>query len=329
MKLLFGIDCSHHSNSAVRAMARRVWPVGTEVKLLGVATQGVKGEVETTFECAFEEAASMLSLGINGSNLLIYRQLVEGNIRDAIVQVAQEWGADLVVVGSRGQSMLENVFLGSVSQSILDHAKFPVCVAREVQPAAIGNILVGIDDSETSAAAVEWLATQTWANTAETTISLVSAVHDPQPDIDHKSVTKASELLMEWETERGLLYVALEYWAQLLKERLPQASIHYGVLDGSPRELLIRAAEKWPAEVVVLGSHGRNAFHKLFLGSVSQHVAAHVPCSVEIIRNRPSEHFATIHALIQQHRENNPLLNEPTHQNLGSQAASSPIMFSW
>lgn len=329
MKILFAIDCSHHCDAAVRAMSRRIWPVGSEIKLLGVASHGVDDHVEFMYERAFEEAASMLALGVNGSQVFIHRQLVEGHIRDAIVDVASEWGADLVVVGSRGHSMLESVLLGSVSQAVLDHAKFPVIIAREVQPAAIGNILVGVDDTEHSAAAVEWLAEQTWANIPGTTISLVSAVHDPQPDISHKPIAKAGDLLLEWEAERGLLYLALEYWARFLQEQLPAAEIHYGVLDGEPREVLIRAAQNWPSETIIMGSHGRRGIQKLFLGSVSQHIAAHVNCSVEIIRNRPSQHFAAVHAMLQEHRENNPLHNEPSHQTIGSKQISSPIMFSW
>jgi nucleotide-binding universal stress UspA family protein len=326
MKILIAIDGSHHSMAAIHALSRRAWPVGTEMILIhvtsGVLPAGEADEVEKTFE----EAASILML--SRPDLFIKRQVVYGHCREAILDTAATWDADLVVMGCRGHSLLEDLLLGSVSQYVIEHARCPVMVAREVDPSAVGNVLVPVDDSESSAAAVEWLATQAWAQNA--TICLLSVATNREPQISiASSVKKASEQLLQWETERGLLGVAIDYWSRFLRERLPGATIHHGVVDGDPRDMIVRAANNWPAETVVMGSSGRKGFAQLLLGSVSQNVSANAHSSVEIVRGIPSQHFQQVHELVQQHREESPLLNEPSRQQYGSVQQDSPMMFFW
>jgi nucleotide-binding universal stress UspA family protein len=48
-------------------------------------------------------------------------------------------------------------------------------------------------------------------------------------------------------------------------------------------EIVDRAAE-WHADLIVLGSHGRHGLDRFLIGSVSEYVARHAPCSVEIVR---------------------------------------------
>jgi nucleotide-binding universal stress UspA family protein len=73
-----------------------------------------------------------------------------------------------------------------------------------------------------------------------------------------------------------------------LRALLPDWKVTSDAVADSPAWALIRKAELWHAELVVLGSHGRSALERIFLGSVSQKVAAEAPCSVRITRRRRS-----------------------------------------
>jgi len=53
---------------------------------------------------------------------------------------------------------------------------------------------------------------------------------------------------------------------------------------GVPAAKIIDAAKKWPADLIVMGSHGRGKIGGLFLGSVSQEVLHHAPCPVLVVR---------------------------------------------
>ncbi len=61
------------------------------------------------------------------------------------------------------------------------------------------------------------------------------------------------------------------------------------VLEDSPKRAIVEDAETWKPDSIVVGSHGRNSWQRAFLGSVSQSVAVHAPCSVEIVRRAAGE----------------------------------------
>src|SRR5262249_19207816 len=56
------------------------------------------------------------------------------------------------------------------------------------------------------------------------------------------------------------------------------------VCEGSAAEEIIREAKEWGADLILVGTHGRKGISRFLLGSVAQKVAAHAPCSVEIVR---------------------------------------------
>jgi nucleotide-binding universal stress UspA family protein len=53
---------------------------------------------------------------------------------------------------------------------------------------------------------------------------------------------------------------------------------------GDPVELIVGAARDWPADLVVIGSHGRDGFNRVLLGSVAEGVTRHAPCPVLVVR---------------------------------------------
>lgn len=58
------------------------------------------------------------------------------------------------------------------------------------------------------------------------------------------------------------------------------------VVQGNARAAIIDVAAKWRADLIVLGSHGRKGLDRFLIGSVSEYVARHAPCSVLIVRSR-------------------------------------------
>lgn len=56
--------------------------------------------------------------------------------------------------------------------------------------------------------------------------------------------------------------------------------------EGAPAAAIVEAAERWPADLILVGSHGKTSLDRLLLGSVSSHVVRHATCSVEVVRPR-------------------------------------------
>lgn len=76
--------------------------------------------------------------------------------------------------------------------------------------------------------------------------------------------------------------------AQALVERgrAEGIAVSFLVWDGDPGDMIVAAAEAEHADMVIVGSHGRGAVGRLFLGSVSEHVVRHAPCPVLVVRPR-------------------------------------------
>ena len=67
-----------------------------------------------------------------------------------------------------------------------------------------------------------------------------------------------------------------------------QFNVTTAVISGSPKREILEEAEKFRADLIVVGSHGHGGLERFLLGSVSQAVALHARCSVEIVRSRKS-----------------------------------------
>ena len=69
---------------------------------------------------------------------------------------------------------------------------------------------------------------------------------------------------------------------------VPGATVETLMPTGDPRELILDTAKEWPADLIVLGSHGLGGFDRFLMGSVSESVAVHAHCSVEVVRGNNS-----------------------------------------
>src|SRR5688572_27300526 len=87
-----------------------------------------------------------------------------GSPATVIIEEADEWGAELIVVGSHGRTALGRFFFGSVSQKVLSEAGRSVRVARGrlEEPGEPVRLIIGVDGSEDADAAVEAVASRKW-----------------------------------------------------------------------------------------------------------------------------------------------------------------------
>ena len=146
MKILLAVDGSPCSNKAIEEIARRPWPAASEIKVLTAYELPLPPTVEAWsvppnyFEeldraasdqarSVVERAVAKLKTGM-GSEANIKGAAVPGAPRAVILDEAEAWAADLIVVGSHGYRAWERFLLGSVSQSVVAHAKCSVEVVR-------------------------------------------------------------------------------------------------------------------------------------------------------------------------------------------------------
>lgn len=145
------------------------------------------------------------------------------------------------------------------------------------------KILVGVDDSPCSKAALELVKTIRWP--AGTHVNVVSAVPLPAPIYTDAYVPAAIDT---WGEVMALQRKQYEELVSRVEKDLGGAGLKTSaeVLDGDPREAIVDAAKRENVDLIVVGSHGRTGLDKMLMGSVSSHVVNHAPCSVLVVREK-------------------------------------------
>jgi nucleotide-binding universal stress UspA family protein len=145
------------------------------------------------------------------------------------------------------------------------------------------RVLISIDDSDCSKRAFESVLERIW------------------PDDAHFRVITVVELVQQ---QYGLgcgyaepIYAAqcdyVKHCREMIDEKIVQlqktfanSTVTGEVLEGNIPGCIVSDASEYGADLLVVGTHGRKGFEKVFLGSVAERVAAHSPCSVEIIKQK-------------------------------------------
>ncbi|HEY0726812.1 MAG TPA: universal stress protein [Pyrinomonadaceae bacterium] len=207
-----------------------------------------------------------------------------GSPRHEIIHQANQWKPDLIVVGSHGHSMLGRLVLGSVSQGVLTDAHCSVRIARGriEEPNSPVRIVIGVDGSDASAAAVREVAARRWAPLSE--VKIISVTDPLSAGLIGNLIPPVRDFVKETkEEEQEWLIELLNKSSEEFKTSSLKVSTQ--ILEGDPRRDLAKAAEEWGADCIFVGSVGFNSrFERLVLGSISGAVAARAHCSVEVVR---------------------------------------------
>jgi nucleotide-binding universal stress UspA family protein len=200
----------------------------------------------------------------------------------ALIRKAEEWGAKLVVMGSHGRSRLERVFLGSVSQKVAAEAPCSVRIARPRRPAPhdLQRLVVAVDGSRESLAAVASIAGRNWAHA----LFHVVAVLDERLEtaIGWPALFGEQWILPQDNEPRQAVQRMLENAAGALEST--GLKIESFLLRGEPKHEVLEHARSWEADVIFLGARGTHHGGRLALGTTASSVAARAHCTVEIVR---------------------------------------------
>lgn len=224
-----------------------------------------------------EEAAKFE--GINGT---VETSLLSGDPADQILHLATEQNSDLIVLGARGLTASRRLLLGSVSLRVAKHAPCSVLVTRpridkgSKEPL---RILVGCDGSDSARQAVENLAKWHWGEQVEIhVLNVFPSVRpyrlerDPQFESIWKEDYREAEAVIDWAVEK-------------LKPSTPHVHGEVRKADSVVDEI-VDGIDRTGADLVVMGHQGRSRVERFLLGSVSESVLRHAPCSVWIMRQK-------------------------------------------
>ena len=303
MRILLAIDGSEQSKEAVNNVAGQQFSPNTNIKIVSayqrsplitrLEPMGVSEEFYAQTdnlamkmaEDATESAAEVLRE--RNPALTIIMAVIDGPPKSVILEEADKFGADLIVVGSHGYGMVERFLLGSISHAVALHARCSVEVVRPRKSAEIGwKILVAIDGSEKSQAVVNDVACQHFPDDSELrVISVVGPTYSPSAYPMEGNYMNVYAEIAESESERCRSSVESAATKLRIENVSNRISISTKVLLGSAKGAILEEADSYEPDLIVVGSHGHGGVERFLLGSVAQAVALHAKCSVKIVRS--------------------------------------------
>lgn len=298
MRVLIALDESKHSDLALDSVKARYWPQDTKFLLCTVVEnfaaaasvcseqvlKKAQDEIQAVASNLLHEKAADLLRALPGSDVSIV--IETGKASDRIVALAFDWDADLIVLGSHGRRGVQRYALGSVCESVVDRAPCSVEIIKF--PKAGGKaflnqkrVLVCYDISRNSDAALRWMADGEWSPEQEfVLISILAPLEDVLPAQFTKKLKKVKSEIFD-ETQR-----MLNLRCSFLRRSLKNTKVEAVILEGYAAESIIEFADKWDADLVILGAHSEEAKGASPLDSVARKVVANAHCFVKVVRDK-------------------------------------------
>jgi nucleotide-binding universal stress UspA family protein len=242
----------------------------------------VEQEQQIEAEEAAARAVSRAERVLNDAGLATHSMVRSGHPADEIIDTAEEIGADLVVVGSKGLTGGMLFLLGSVSQKVMKYAPCSVLLTKPVgdanEPGA-SRVVLATDGSDNALGAARFLSFFRLADDAE--IIVMNVVQQFRGLPRSSSAQSALEQVRQSRLEDAQRLI-LDTQNCISTE----ARITTAIVEGDPAEQILQSGSEMNADLIVVGSKGLGGIKLFLLGSVSQRVCRYSDRSVMLIKMR-------------------------------------------
>lgn len=297
MRILCAVDGSEHSQWGIQALETLASQEPEQVGLLHiidqpalqaatnknpVAAKRALAAMEKAGTIVLRDAArsARLALGqaATGPRTKLQTILLHGPIAHTIARTARRLKADLILMGSRGLSDIQGFLLGSVSRQVAATAPCPLLVVKQPLE-SLRRVVFAVDDSRPSRAAARFLRSRILPESAKVTI--LTSVESPVTDFAARylSESQLTELKQPVIDRATRLVNALR--DEFIKDGFSAVTqVHMDhVID-----TIVKYVEASHDQLLVIGSRDLTKSERLYLGSVSESLLRHAPCSVLIVR---------------------------------------------
>lgn len=312
-RILIAYDGSSCARSALEDLRRAGLPPEAEAVVVSVsevwlpppANNGLVGDPEDPPRDATEQALE--AAGILRSSFPdwdVQAESCHGSPASVLLEKADKWRPDLIVVGSHGRSAIGRLFLGSVSHKIAIEANCSVRIARDLarETRTSARVLIAVDGSPGSRAAVDAVRSRVWPANSEA--RLVAVYDSVMPTMVGNFIPP----VMQWvEDENKLSVTRARKMVASLSQSLRSSKLNISIAarPGDPKKVIVAEAQSWKADCIFVGATGLSPLDRFLLGSVSAAIASRAHCSVEIVRVP-----ASVSQLKYQRRKRKPVVVE-------------------
>jgi nucleotide-binding universal stress UspA family protein len=151
------------------------------------------------------------------------------------------------------------------------------------------KIIVAVEDKLFGEAIADFVANHEWPEGSE-----ISVLHVLEPIFVKPLAGYPTELIKSLNEERSRAAKSLVLSVgTAISTKYPHVTVREEILEGHAKDIIVNRAKDWPADLIVVGSHGRSGIGQFFLGSVSMSVLSAAPCSVMVVKlNKKQEETA-------------------------------------
>jgi nucleotide-binding universal stress UspA family protein len=206
-----------------------------------------------------------------------------GDAASEIVELAEELGVGLVILGNRGRGLFRRALMGSVSTGVLRHAHCSVLIVRgheyEREPFG-GKLLVAVDGSAEATAAAQAATEMARAAGSEVHVAYALQEERYRPHL-------GPEMWEGWEESFDRAELSARSWMEVEAQHMRgegAITVEPHLLIGRPDAAIMWLAEEIGADLVLVGSRGLGAMRRTLIGSVSDSVVSHADCPVMVVR---------------------------------------------
>lgn len=285
--ILLPVDGSEYATKIVHHVAELAKWTGATIEVLFVADTTrdsvtvVDGNTVDALEREGETIVADVAETLESLDVEHGTDVVQGSPASTIVDYAERYDHDLIVLPTHGRTGISRYLLGSVTEKVVRLSDVPVLTARmqsdEQLTFPYENILIPTDGSPASAAgAKHGLAL---AATLDATVHILSVVDDTSLGPDVRSVLSDDEL------ERPAVEAVEEVATKADEHKL--AYVQTYVEHGSPAEVIREHIETNQVHAVVMGASGRRGVDQALLGSVAEKTVRSAPVPVITVHDQP------------------------------------------
>lgn len=288
-RLLAATDLSAPARHAVERAALVAESTGARLDLVHVAAfsrldelrrlvAGVPGDAEARLREQTQMLVDALAATVRERHgIEAGTHVASGPLLQAIADVAQQQAADVLVLASRGASMLRHLVLGSTAARLLDGFGRPMLVVKRAPAAAYRCVLVPVDFSEASLPSLQLAR-------AIAPAARIVPIHAYEAPFEGKlKVAGVEEHYLEEyrEAARAEAHAAMVELCQ--RAGLPDAVGAHVLVRGSPSETILAQEDEQDCDLIVMGRQGQSEVEDILLGSVSRRVLAESEADVLVL----------------------------------------------
>ena len=285
-KILWAFDGSKESEEALKYSVLLGKKFGSEI--IGIHVLPEKLIYESEFrdwivkvEERIKSQLTSIAYELTSQGLNFQRLVLKGEPDKEIVELARREKANLIVMGKRGQGVVDRMLTGSTTLKVLRESNTPVLTVKKRDEKAtpdIRKILVPIDICEDSDSAINYAIDLGLKLKAGISVLYVFSLYFYDYEIPY---TALDDLINASSIELSRRVEEIKLKRQVTDNEVAKLEINTEAIHGISTAIsIVDYASKIDADLIVINTRGRKGVKRLILGSVTEKVIQEAPCAV-------------------------------------------------